>query len=222
MRKKIIDYNEEFSYGCNAELYCDVSLESYYNFESVYNKLIEYTSMDFDHIKMLDELNKHYINCIVYSQMCIESILNYYILLYIDKKTSEEIFDKLNIKQKLTFISEVLYDKKINKGTLLFDSIGFVMKDRNKFVHNKTSYMKYKDETEYTISDFKKDIMLDYKNIKKSIRAIIETATFLEDDMEENYMLEMLFICEAGKLEEQKFREKAVKDFKIKMSIDKF
>ena len=82
MRKKRVDYNKEFSYGCNAELYCDVSLESYYTFESLYNKLINSDNFDDYYMLVIDDLNKNFINCIVYSQMCIESLLNYYILLY--------------------------------------------------------------------------------------------------------------------------------------------
>lgn len=222
MRKKRVDYNKEFSYGCNAELYCDVSLESYYTFESLYNKLINSDNFDDYYMLVIDDLNKNFINCIVYSQMCIESLLNYYILLYFDKETSEEIFDKLNIKQKLVFISKVLFNKNINKGSLLFDSVGFVMKNRNEFVHNKTNYMKYSDEPQSDDFDFKKDIMDDHRKIKKSIIAIIETATFLEDKKHENYMLEMLFLCDFEKLEKQKYREQAVKDFKIKMAIDDF
>ena len=220
MRKKIIDYNKEFSYGCNAELYCDVSLESYYNFENTYNQLIKSDKFEDDYILYIDDLYKHFINCIVYSQMCIESLLNFYILLYFDKITTEELFDKLNIKQKLVFISKVLFNKKINKGTVLFDSISFVVKNRNEFVHNKTKYMRYSDEPEYNITELKQDLLSDYRNIKKAIIAIIETATFLENKKQENYLLEMLFLCDAEKLDKQKHREKAVIDFKIKMSID--
>lgn len=220
MRKKRVDYDKEFLYGCNAELYCDVSLESYYNFEELYNKLLKSDNFDDEYLLFADDLNKYFINCIVYSQMCIESLLNYYILLYLDKDTSEEIFDKLNIKQKLIFISKVLFNKNIDKGKLLFDSVGFVMKNRNEFVHNKTHYMKYSDEPQIEDFDFKKDIMEDYRKIKKSIIAIIETASFLENKKQENYLLEMLFLCDAEKLEKQKNREKAVKDFRIKMSID--
>lgn len=222
MRKKIRNYNEEFAYDCNAEIYCDTSLESYYNYKSTYQQLLKSADFEDDFIKVADSLNKDFINCIVYSQMCIESLLNYYILLYLDKETSEEIFDKLNIKQKLTFISKVLFNKKINKGTLLFDSVGILVKKRNKLVHNKTKYMKYSDEPDYNLEDLKKDISEEFKIIRKAIIAIIQTATFLEDNRHENYMLEMLFLCHAEKLEEQKYREMAVKDFKIKMSIDDF
>ena len=222
MRKKIVNYNEEFAYNCNAEIYCDTALESYYNYESIYQQLLKSTDFEDDYLKVMDKLDKNFINCIVYSQMCIESLLNYYILLYLDKETSEEIFDKLNIKQKLIFISKVLFNKKINKGTLLFDSVGILVKKRNELVHNKTKYMKYSDEPEYNLEDLKQDISEKFKIIRKAIIAIIQTATFLEDNKHENYMLEMLFLCDAEKLEEQKYREMAVKDFKIKMSIDDF
>lgn len=222
MRKKIVDYDQEFAYDCNAEIYCDASLESYYNYECIYQQLLKSTDFEEDYIKVGESLNKNFINCIVYSQMCIESLLNYYILLYLDKETSEELFDKLNIKQKLTFISKVLFNKNINKGTLLFDSVGVLVKKRNELVHNKTKYMKYSDKPEYNLENFKKDLSEEFKIIKKAIIAIIQTATFLEDNRQENYMLEMLFLCDAEKLEEQKYREMAVKDFKIKMSIDDF
>ena len=82
--------------------------------------------------------------------------------------------------------------------------------------------MKYSDEPDYNLEDLKKDISEEFKIIRKAIIAIIQTATFLEDNRHENYMLEMLFLCDAEKLEEQKYREMAVKDFKIKMSIDDF
>ena len=80
--------------------------------------------------------------------------------------------------------------------------------------------MKYSEEINYDKDDLKNDLIADFQIIKKAIIAIIETATFLEDAKHENYMLEMLFLCDAGKIEEQKYREIAVKDFKIRMSID--
>ena len=220
MRKKIINYHEEFAYGCNAELYCDIALENYYQFMSIYDKLIASSDLMDEYLSVDYSMFKKYINCIVFSQMCIESMLNYYISLYLDKKTSEEIFDKLNPKQKLIFISKMIHNRKINKGTQLFDSVGTVVKNRNILVHNKTKYMKYSEEVGFDEDDLRKDLKEDFNIMKKAIIAIIETASFLENAKQENYLLEMLFICDANRLEEQKYREQAVKDFKIRMSID--
>ena len=82
--------------------------------------------------------------------------------------------------------------------------------------------MNYSEEYNFDWDDLKKDILADSKIIKKAIIAIIEIATFLEDSKNENYILEMLFMCEFDKKEEQRYREKAVKDFKIKMNLDDF
>ena len=95
----------------NTKMYCDIALENYYYVKKLYKELIELKELDeFSLNKMIDFDKKAAIS-IVFSQMCIESLLNDYATKFFEQKELNDIFDKLSVKEKLVFVSTVILGK---------------------------------------------------------------------------------------------------------------
>lgn len=204
----------------NAKMYCDIALENFYCVEKLYEELIELKEFyEFSLDKVVDFDKKAAIS-IVFSQMCIESLLNVYATNFFKQEELSEIFDKLSVKEKLVFVSTVIFEKEIDKGTRLFDSISKLVKQRNRHIHDKPYFITHEEYEKIENNfDSKKDLKDDFLLVKNGIVSIVEVAKFLQNKKQGLYILEYLFLSELDD-KNHRLKEKVIKEFRINFSTD--
>lgn len=222
MRKKIIDYDYAFKINFNANIYCDIALENYFLTKSTYEEIMKAKNTCGEYLDRLDYYQGKQIACTVFSQMCIEALLNDFASDYLTRKEIEDFFDKLDIQKKIKFIAKFILHKKIRTDGVLFNNIKIMTKNRNESIHNKSKiitndeYIAMEEklgEQELNNNDFREFFIL----AKQSISAIIETAKFLSNPSNDALIVEMLFIGQYDNNAQRELRNKAVKEFNIKL-----
>ena len=219
MRKKILESSNYFTENFNANIYCDIALENYFLTKDVYKKILDASDPCDEYLTNYDYYHSKQIICTVFSQMCIESLLNDFIVEFLTKNEIDSFYDKLSIQDKIKFIAKFILNKKVKTDGILFNCLSLTTKNRNANIHNKSILISYKEfhakEKEFkNIKLNKNDFQELFVLAKQSIIAIIETANFLSIP-KPGYctLLDMLFIGEYGK--DTDLRNMAVKEFKI-------
>lgn len=118
----------------NASNYCEIVIDNYYamqiNLKNIQN------NDDFEIFNSMVEMEKHLAIITSFSAMTLESFCNYYLLLCLGKNKFE-IYEKLNLHEKIDFIFTFILESNLKRDEELYCLLKNLVKERNALIHNK-------------------------------------------------------------------------------------
>lgn len=134
IRHKTAEYCNRINYKASAYFY-------------IVYKQLEQNLIDFDKLNkkslrdvenFINKLFYDYHVIIVFSVMTLESFINNYLAVCLDDDFFYNNLDKLNLKQKIEVIFNIIWEKKFDKSQKFYNSFHNLIKERNNFVHSKS------------------------------------------------------------------------------------
>ena len=119
-----------------ANTYFEIAYEKFIN-SLIHFENLNYTN--FDNVNIYKKsLSENYYIIIVFCTMALEAFVNDYLAVYFTDNFFYENFDKLNIKQKIEIIFNIIWEDEFDKSGVLYKYLHELIKKRNLFVHSKT------------------------------------------------------------------------------------
>ena len=126
-----------------------MNVKDYTYFEIAYQTLCE-SIEEFERIDLKDieqinfctnKLRQNYHIIIVFSVMCLEAFINDYLAVCLTDDFFYSNLDKLSLKQKIEVIYKLVWNDNLDKSTCMYKYLSEMIKERNNFVHAKSSKM---------------------------------------------------------------------------------
>lgn len=119
-----------------ASLYFDIAYKQFITDLDRYLQLDKNSILDLENFK--DYLFANYHIVVVFSAMALEAFVNNYLAVCLTDEFFYSNLDKLNIKQKIEVIYNIIWEIEFNKSEKLYNCIHNLIKERNEFVHSKS------------------------------------------------------------------------------------
>ena len=143
-------YPMEGRYNFLAGMYCEMAMEAYHTIVEQYDVILRKNSW-VDTIEDQNRLEKAMVSCVVFSAMSIEAYLNDYAASCMGDSEFYNNFDKLSIIAKLELITKFILQVPIEKSRETYRNVKALVKDRNAFVHSKSSRCTYQGSSKEDI-----------------------------------------------------------------------
>lgn len=214
--RKAIYPVDSMSFDSLYATYARIAVEEYAKANSIYKRL-EQTPADYDSVH--EQFIQSSITSIVFAAMCIESFLNEYASACLGDEEFYSAFDKLSPEGKLMLIAKFLFSVSIDKSQKMYSFFRKLFKERNSYVHNKTTHCTYAewsqcysiepveeiegDLEEYARRENEKFFRQQHKldgealtTVKNGILAVVELARFFDKhDQNANMVCRLFYPC---------------------------
>ncbi|MBR2405652.1 MAG: hypothetical protein IKB04_01185 [Clostridia bacterium] len=150
-------YPMEGRFNFLAGMYCEMAMEAYHTIIEQYDIILRKNSW-VDSQDDQDKLEKALVSCVVFSAMSIESYLNNYAAACLGDSEFYDNFDKLSVIGKLELISKFILHAPLDKSCETYRCLKALLKERNFFIHNKSSRSEYQGSTKEEIEEKNKHI----------------------------------------------------------------
>lgn len=133
--------------GDNIGSYGTIAIENYYWAKVKLGKANALPEESFEQLfELEEEIGNHVAVSIVFASMCIEAFLNDYAAVCLGDSSYYHNFDSLSPESKLMLIGNFLLDDPVDKGSAMFCYLRRLSKNRNGYVHSKTSAVEISEE----------------------------------------------------------------------------
>lgn len=119
-----------------ASLYFDIAYKQFITDLNRYLQLDKNSILELENFK--DNLFANYHIVVVFSAMTLEAFVNDYLAVCLSDDFFYSNLDKLNIKQKIEVIYNIIWEIEFDKSEKLYNCIHNLIKERNEFVHSKS------------------------------------------------------------------------------------
>ena len=117
-----------------ASLYFDIAYKQFITDLNRYLQLDKNSILELENFK--DNLFANYHIVVVFSVMTLEAFVNNYLAVCLSDDFFYSNLDKLNIKQKIEVIYNIIWEIEFDKSEILYNCIHNLIKERNEFVHS--------------------------------------------------------------------------------------
>lgn len=131
-------YPHEARQNYHCRLYWEMAMESYYTATSLLEEIKNHKCW-YEVIEQRNALFKNAISTVVFSAMAIESFFNDYAAACLGDSDFYDNFDQLSVLGKFELIARFILNATIDKSKAYYCHLKVLIRDRNTFVHNKST-----------------------------------------------------------------------------------